>query len=103
MSEIKRTGGRAFPFPWQCTECGEKQIFPLATDYITSVRHEGRSYEIRIPDLEIPTCRKCGNQVFSSKQDDQIVAALRAKLCLLIPEEIRTRRKRHEPNQEKFA
>jgi putative zinc finger/helix-turn-helix YgiT family protein len=98
MSEKKPSAGRDLPFPWRCIECGEKQIFRLATDYFVTVKHE-----IQVPGLEIPTCRKCGEQVFTSKEDDQITAKLRAEIHLLTPEEIRSKRQELSLNQEEFA
>jgi hypothetical protein len=70
------------PFPWRCVERREKQVYPLATNFETTVKHDGQLYEICVPGLEIPTCRKCGEQVFTSKEDDQIRAKLRAESAL---------------------
>jgi len=51
--------------------------FPRATDYTITVKYDGRACMVRIPDLAIPTCRKCGDQAFSVGDDDRIRAALR--------------------------
>jgi putative zinc finger/helix-turn-helix YgiT family protein len=103
MSENKPSAVRDRPFPWRCVECREMQVYPLATDFEITVKHDGRPYEIQVPGLEIPTCRNCGEQVFTSKEDDQITAKLRAEIHLLTPEEIRSKRQELGLNQEKFA
>jgi hypothetical protein len=103
MSDNTATNPRSRPFPWHCLECKEKSIYPLATDYTNSVKHDGRSYEIHIPGLVIPTCRKCGERMITSEVDDKIMAALRAHVGLLAPEEIRERRNELELSQQRFA
>jgi len=74
------------PFPWRCLTCRAKEVYPKATDYRTIRKHDGREYAIHIPDLEIPTCRQCGEQVIAD--DGRIIAALRAQVGLLTPEEM---------------
>jgi putative zinc finger/helix-turn-helix YgiT family protein len=95
--------GRDRPFPWVCFECNAEAVFPQATDYTTTRKHDGRAYTIHIPDLELPTCRKCGAQTFSVGDDDCIVAALRAQVGLLTPEEIQKQRARLEMTQQELA
>ena len=103
MSDKKHPIGRDRPFPWFCIECREKQVFPLTTDFTISAKHDEDSYVIRISDLEIPTCRKCGERVFSGKEDDRIVAALRAAAGILTPEEIQARRNQLGISQREMA
>ena len=55
------------PFPWRCA-CREKQVFPLETDFTTEVKHNGRLYTVRVPDLAIPTCRNCGETALYFKR-----------------------------------
>jgi putative zinc finger/helix-turn-helix YgiT family protein len=92
MPENNQPATKDRPFPWRCSECGKKEMYPQATDYIGEVKHDGRPYTIHIPDLEIPTCRNCGAQLFTARADDRIIAALREKVGLLIPQVIRERR-----------
>ena len=103
MSESIPPVGHDRPFPWRCFECRAKEVFPKATDYTTTAKHDGRVYTIRIPDLEIPTCRKCGAQTFSVGDDDRIFAALRTQVGLLFPEEIHTRRGQLKMTQQELA
>src|SRR5436305_13599365 len=95
--------GRDRPFPWRCLECKAKEVFPKATDYETTVKHDGRSYTIRIPDLAIPTCRNCNAQTFSVGDDERIAAALREQLGLLAPTQIHQQRARLGLNQQELA
>ncbi len=103
MSERIPPLGCDRPFPWRCSECGAKEVYPTPTDYTTSRKHDGRAYEIHVPDLVIPTCRKCGEQTFSVGTDDRITAALRVQVGLLMAEEIRSMRDRLEMSQQKLA
>jgi len=64
------------------------EVFPQATDFTTIRKHDGRTYTIHIPDLEIPTCRKCGDQTFAVGDCDRIIDAMRAQTGLLTPEQI---------------
>jgi putative zinc finger/helix-turn-helix YgiT family protein len=80
------------PFPWPCVECHAKSVFPVVTDYTTTVKHDSRSYTISVPDLIIPTCRKCGDQLITADADERIRDALRAHVGLLTSAEIRTHR-----------
>jgi len=84
-------------------ECRAKEVFPQVTDYISTVKHDGREYTVHIPDLEIPTCRKCGEQVFTASMDDRIIAALRAQAGLLFPQEIHKQRNRLGMTQQELA
>src|SRR5882757_4626771 len=103
MSDKPPPSGRDRPFPWRCVECKAKEVFPQVTDYTTTVKHDGRAYTIHIPDLAIPTCRKCGDKTFSVGDDDRIWEALRAQVGLLMPQEIHKRRSQLEMSQQELA
>ena len=103
MSDKKTSAGRDRPFPWRCVECRAKEVFPQPTDYTTVRKHDGREYTVHIPDLVIPTCRKCGEQLFTVGTDDRVVAALRAQVGLLTPEEIQARRGQLGMTQQELA
>jgi putative zinc finger/helix-turn-helix YgiT family protein len=103
MPEKTPSAGRDRPFPWRCTRCKAKEVHPLETDYSTTVEHDGRSYTIRIADLLIPTCRNCGAQTFSVGDDDRIIAALRAQVGLLTPQEIQQRRAQFQLSPQELA
>lgn len=103
MSDNLPPVGRDRPFPWRCFECKAKEVVPKLTDYTTTRKYDGRSYTVRVPDLTIPTCRKCGAQVFSVGDDEPIRAALRAQLGLLSPQDIQEGRARPKLNQQEMA
>jgi len=103
MSERLPPVERDRPFPWVCVECSAEAVFPTITDYTTTVKHDGRVYTIRIPDLAIPTCRNCGDQTFSVGDDDRITAALRAQVGLLTPQEICEHRGELAMSQQELA
>ncbi len=103
MSDKNPPAGRDRPFPWRCVDCRAKEVFPQMTDYTSTVKHDGRAYTVHIPDLEIPTCRQCGEQIFTVGTDDRIVAALRTQLGLLAPEEMQRRRGQLELTQQEMA
>ena len=103
MPDNVPTSGRDRPFPWLCTKCKAKEVFPLKTDYTTTVKHDKQSYTIRVPDLSIPTCRKCGERVFAVGMDAPIFDALRAQAGLLTPLNIQQDRAQLELTQEELA
>ncbi len=101
-AELNRDG-KGRPFPWRCTNCKEKEVYPLPTDYTTTVKHDGNSHSILIRDLPIPTCRKCGERTFTAREEEHIIAALLAHLKLLSPEVILEKRLRLQLNQQEVA
>ena len=103
MPEKASPPDKARPFPWRCVECGERAVFPRESDYTATVKHDGRAYEVRISNLALPTCRKCGEQVFTSAEDERIRVALREQLGLLTPQDIRAKRDAHELSQQELA
>lgn len=82
------------PFPWRCPKCLEKTVHPVVMPYRAKAAHDGRLYELDIPDLPIPKCCHCGELVFSNRVDEQISRALRSHLRLLAPEQIQEARSR---------
>ena len=95
--------GHDRPFPWRCFECRQKEVRPLETDYTTTVKHDGRAYTIRVPNLAIPTCRKCGEQVFTSAEDERIRDTLRAHVGLLTSQQIHAHRIQLGLSQQELA
>ncbi len=84
----QNTVGKQRPFPWRCAECGREDVVPTSTSYTGQVNYDGRLYTVNISSLEIPTCRQCGERVFTNRVEESISAALRAQLHLLTPEQI---------------
>lgn len=79
-------------FPWRCPACCEKAVNPTIIHYKTTVKHDGRVYDLTIPEFRIPKCESCGELVLGNDADEQVSHALRNKLRLLQPEEIREKR-----------
>ncbi len=88
MNENRDHQPRERPFPWRCIRCREKLVSPLKTPYTGTMKHDGMTHVLNIPDLPIPTCRNCGEQVFSVEEDTNITTALRRQIGLLLPAEI---------------
>ncbi|MFV1967248.1 MAG: type II TA system antitoxin MqsA family protein [Pirellulaceae bacterium] len=90
MARIKRNKDR--PFPWRCGSCDKKEVYRTSTPYKTTIKYEGRPYDVEVPDLELPKCRECGEVVFDDHAGHQINRALRKQLGLLQPDQIRAGR-----------
>ena len=103
MTHDATAPARHRPFPWLCADCGACEVYPQATDYTTTIKHDGAVYTIHVPDLELPTCRKCGEQLFTADNDDRVHAALREQADLLSPENIRRERERLRVTQQELA
>jgi putative zinc finger/helix-turn-helix YgiT family protein len=58
-------------------------------DYTAKVKHDGVVYELHLPSLEIPRCQTCGETYTTSAVDEQVSDALRSRLHLLTPAQIR--------------
>lgn len=91
------------PYPWTCAACRQRQVFPAAVDYTTTVEHDGRSYTVMVPSLELPKCRNCGKLVLVDSANRRISEAFRREAGLMTPEEIRAGRIRCGLDQKTFA
>ena len=98
----KRTTGDK-SFPWRCPKCLQKAVHPVVIPYLAKAAHDGRLYELDIPDLQIPQCASCGELVFSNRVDERITQTLRSQLRLLTPEQIRDARCRLGLQQKELA
>ena len=81
------TAEKQRPFPWRCAECGREDVVPVV-NLLRGASEIRRPAVFRgHPDLEIPTCRACGERVFTNRVEESISEALR-QLHLLTPEQI---------------
>ena len=71
--------------------------------YDAEVRHDGRLYAFTIPELQLPVCQACGEQVFTEDVDLQINDALREHLHMLTPDQIDAGIKRIGMSQKEVA
>ncbi len=92
-STSKARKKRDRPFPWPCGNCLQHEVYLETMPYAIDVKHDGQSYHLEIPELRIPKCKACGELAFSNSVDDQILQALRVRVGLLTPEQIRGGRK----------
>jgi len=76
------------PFPWRCPSCGKKSVEMGTVEHQAEVTHEGRSYSLTIPNLRVPVCGACGEELFTDDVAKQVNAALRERLVLLPPSQI---------------
>src|SRR5258708_7102473 len=99
----KRPIGAEDPFPWKCHKCFKKEVVMGTASYDAEVKHDGRLHSFMTPQLHLPICQACGEQVFTEKVNDQIGAALRAHLHLLTPDEMRAGLERLNLTQKEAA
>jgi putative zinc finger/helix-turn-helix YgiT family protein len=71
--------------------------------YHTKICHDGREYEVFIPNLVVPKCKECGTISLDEEANRQIDLAFRRKAKLLTPAEIRAKREELGLNQQQFA
>jgi putative zinc finger/helix-turn-helix YgiT family protein len=90
-------------FPWKCGACGERAIVRKVTHYTVQYGHDGRTYTVNVPDLEVPTCENCGEMAFDSRATLRIDQAFRDQIGLLAPEQIRHNREALGLTQEQLA
>jgi len=92
------------PFPWKCRTCGEKKVrLSVVPDYSVELDHDGRSYSLSIPNLEVLECEACKTRVLPDNAHSRITLALREKAGLLTPVEIRKQRETLRLTQKQLA
>ena len=56
------------PYPWKCTRCRQREVYPDMVDYTTTIDHDGRSYTVhssvpgssQVPELRQTRPGRCG-------------------------------------------
>jgi putative zinc finger/helix-turn-helix YgiT family protein len=86
-----------------CGICRERAVQPATLHYEATVAHDGREYAIVLPDLQLFQCTACGNLVLDDAADNRVSDALRAKVGLLRPDEIREHREALDLTAEQLA
>jgi putative zinc finger/helix-turn-helix YgiT family protein len=89
MSPKNSREPRPRPFPWPCPTCFTPTVFPAVVDYSTKVKQDGVLHELHLPAVEVPRCQICGELVITTAVDELVNDALRSKLHLLTPAQIR--------------
>jgi putative zinc finger/helix-turn-helix YgiT family protein len=67
------------------------------------MEHDGRTYHLNIPQLELFECELCKNQTVPDASFERIVDALRREAKLLTPAAIKEKRKQLGLTQEQLA
>jgi putative zinc finger/helix-turn-helix YgiT family protein len=100
VTEVMRTPE---PFPWLCSRCAAEKVFPEKITYETTLRYEGRNYQLVVAEVPALKCKDCGETLLNNESDDFLARAFRDELKLLQPENIREGRKLWNLNQREFA
>jgi putative zinc finger/helix-turn-helix YgiT family protein len=75
-------------FP-KCPNCRDRTIQTVIESYSTTLEHDGRSYNVTVPNLPVPVCSKCGYRTLDREANTMLGAALRDAAGLMQPENIR--------------
>jgi putative zinc finger/helix-turn-helix YgiT family protein len=89
MDPQKQREANARPFPWPCSNCCTLTVVPTVIDYTAKVKQDGVIHELHLPGIEAPRCSTCGNLTITTAVDELVNDALRSKLHLLTPEQMR--------------
>jgi putative zinc finger/helix-turn-helix YgiT family protein len=89
MSSKKPRAAKPRPFPWLCINCFTPTVVPTVIDYTAKVKQDGVIHELHLPGIEVPRCQTCGQLTVTTEVDEQVSDALRARLRLLTPAQMR--------------
>src|SRR5437879_1580323 len=103
MSSKKSSESRDRPFPWLCVDCYTRTVVPTVMDHTAKVKHDGVIYELHVPKVEVPRCQTCGEIYPTVAVDDQVSEALRERLRLLTPVQMREAIKQLGLKQQQLA
>jgi putative zinc finger/helix-turn-helix YgiT family protein len=76
----------------KCGTCRQVALRPEIIRYAARLQHDGREYDIVVPDLAVRRCGNCGAVTLDEAADERISQALRRTAGLLEPAEIRHHR-----------
>src|SRR5271163_4509982 len=91
------------PYPWKCSTCRERAMAPVTVDYQTEMEHDGRVYNVSVPQLQILECGNCHSRMLPDEANAKLIDALRVKADLLTPVQIREKRKALGLTQQQLA
>ena len=81
------------PFPHICGECREGAVEPATLpSYTMAMEHDGRRYEVTVPDLHVFQCAKCQAILFNDAASERLDEGLRHAAGLLAPAKIKSSR-----------
>jgi DNA-binding transcriptional regulator YiaG len=91
-------------FPKKCMRCRERAVSPIRLpSYETELEHDGRKYSVTLPDFDVLQCANCGEIYLDDAANERLIEALRSRVGLLSPREIRCRREQLELTQKAVA
>jgi putative zinc finger/helix-turn-helix YgiT family protein len=93
----------SLPYPRKCPKCHERKVVRVKEDYCAVLEHDGITYNIVVPDLELLKCEACGNIVLDDAANEKLDDALRAAAGLMPASEIGKRRMELEMSQGELA
>jgi putative zinc finger/helix-turn-helix YgiT family protein len=91
------------PFPRKCPNCREQAVWPTNVDYTAEMGHDGSMYQVTVPGLEVLECRQCQARMLSDESSEKLNDALRLRVGLLTPREIKQKRKDLGLSQQELA
>ncbi len=103
MLTKKQKEPRSRPFPWPCPNCCTATVVPTVIDYTAKVKQDGVIHELYLPAIEVPRCKICGETVITTAVDERINDALRSRLRLLTPVQMRKGIEKLGLNQKELA
>ena len=91
-------------FPQKCMYCRERAVAPtILPIYKCEAAHDGRAYSLDVEDFEVLRCDHCYEMVLDDAANRRVSDALREKVGLLFPVEIRAKREEHGLTQKQLA
>jgi putative zinc finger/helix-turn-helix YgiT family protein len=90
-------------FPRTCIDCRQKRVVPVHINHTRNVKYDGVTHTLDLIDVPAERCENCGEVTFGTDSDEVMFAALREKIGLLSPAEIRTRREALDLTQQALA
>ena len=89
MSLTSTGKSKTRPFPWPCSNCCTLTVVPTDVDYTAKVKQDGVVHELYLPGIQVPRCSTCGELSITTAVDELVNDALRSKLRLLTPSQMR--------------
>jgi putative zinc finger/helix-turn-helix YgiT family protein len=91
------------PYPWKCSKCRERLVYPVTVNYSTELEHDGRVYKVAVNGLEVLRCENCGTEIVPDESYQKLTDALRRQAGLLMPAEITAKREALGLKQKELA
>jgi putative zinc finger/helix-turn-helix YgiT family protein len=90
-------------FPRTCADCRTKKVVAATIDHEIEIKHDGNLHKVMVRALPVEKCEACGEFTIGNDGDIRIDEALREHLGLLMPSQIREKRKALGLTQEVLA